>query len=179
MLPVSDASTPASNLSRVVLPAPFSPSTTTRDPRSMARSTSVNTSSDPYDFDSAAPSAASCHRPQDCGKRMRATLSLRRSALQRRLSVGPPAASCSEPPSPWWPSPASAELGRARPWLASRHWIALVAAPLVGLALLEVGTPPHVVDVELSTVGIQVKHPVDGVFSSSSTSWEMTTTPPA
>lgn len=40
-------SVPASSLSSVVLPAPLSPSTTTREPRSIARSTPVNTSSDP------------------------------------------------------------------------------------------------------------------------------------
>ncbi|SKU32753.1 Uncharacterised protein [Mycobacteroides abscessus subsp. abscessus] len=45
--PASAVSTPASSLSSVVLPAPLSPKTTTREPRSMARSTPVKISSDP------------------------------------------------------------------------------------------------------------------------------------
>ena len=37
-----------------------------------------------------------------------------------------------------------------------------LAALLVGLALLEVGLPAHVVDVDLGPVGVEVEHPVDG-----------------
>src|SRR3954465_5664925 len=63
--PVSGLSLPVSSRSRVVLPAPFSPRTTTRLPRSMARSTSVNTSSLPYDFER--PRAVSGVRPEGAG----------------------------------------------------------------------------------------------------------------
>ena len=63
----------------VVFPAPFRPRITTRLPLSIARSTSVNTSSDPYDFESSA--AVSGVRPHGAGagNLIRATLSLRRS----------------------------------------------------------------------------------------------------
>ena len=59
----------------MVLPAPFSPSTTTLAPRSTARSTPVKTSSEPNAFDS--PSAVSGVRPHGAGsgKRIRATWS--------------------------------------------------------------------------------------------------------
>ena len=41
----------------------------------------------------------------------------------------------------------------------------LALAPLlVGLALLEVGPPAHVVDVDLGAVGVQVEHPVDAAL---------------
>ncbi len=63
--PVSGWSTPASMRSNVVFPAPLSPSTTTLEPRSIARSTSVKISSEPYDFDS--PDAMSGVLPQGAG----------------------------------------------------------------------------------------------------------------
>ena len=56
-------------------PAPFNPRMTTREPLSMARSTSVNTSSDPYDLESSAAVRGVLPHGAGLGKAIRATLS--------------------------------------------------------------------------------------------------------
>jgi hypothetical protein len=60
---------------RVVFPAPLSPSTTTRLPRSIARSTSVKISSEPYDLDSSDAVSGVLPHGAGFGNVMRATLS--------------------------------------------------------------------------------------------------------
>ena len=76
---MSGSSVPDSSLSKVVLPAPFSPSTTTREPRSIARSTSVKISSEPYDLLSSRAVSGVLPQAAGSGKRSRATLSLART----------------------------------------------------------------------------------------------------
>ena len=66
---------------------------TTREPLSIARSTSVNTSSEPYDFDSSAAVSGVLPHGAGAGNLIRATLSLCRSAsrpaiiFSARLSI--------------------------------------------------------------------------------------------
>ena len=159
--PVSGFSTPASSRSRVVLPAPLRPRMTTREPRSMARSTSVKISSEPYDFDR--PSAVSGVLPHGAGsgKRSLATLSDCRTA--------------SRPDEQLVGAPGHVLRGDGLGGLGA-HLVGLrvergglllgvgalaLAALLVGLALLLVELPAHVVDVDLGAVGVQVEDLVD------------------
>ena len=145
----------------MVLPAPLRPRTTTFAPLSTARSTPVNTSSDPYAFDR--PSAVSGVRPHGAGfgKRIRATLSLRRSGS----------------------SPASSSSARRAMFFAATALVAFApifaacrcsadglllgvralaaAALLVGRPRLLVAAPVHVVDVDLAAGGVEEPHLVD------------------
>ena len=137
---------------------------TTREPLSIARSTSVKTSSEPYDLDSSAAVSGVLPHGAGAGNLIRATLSLCRSPsrpaiiFSARLSID-----CA----------AVALLALARIRLAwSVRVLALrlgvrplaLATPLVGLALGEVGLPAHVVDVDLAAVGVEVQHLVDGLL---------------
>src|SRR3546814_2235583 len=79
MMPVSARSTPARIRSRVVFPAPLSPRMTTLEPRSIARSTSVKISSDPYDFDRPRAMRGVLPHGAGLGKRSLATRSSWRS----------------------------------------------------------------------------------------------------
>ena len=134
---------------------------TTRLPLSTARSTSVNTSSEPYDFDS--PSAVSGVLPHGAGfgNAQLGHLVLAALGLQARQQ---PLGTLGH------------VLGRLRLGRLGTHLVGLgeervglllrvrplaLAAALVGLALLQVRRPADVVDVELGPVGVQVEHPVD------------------
>ena len=88
---MSGASVPDSTRSSVVLPAPFSPSTTTRAPRSMARSTSVKISSEPYDFDSPCAVSGVLPHGRGLGEAQLGDPVLRALALDARRAASRPA----------------------------------------------------------------------------------------
>ena len=128
----------------------------------MARSTSVNTSSEPYDLDSSAAVSGVLPHGAGAGNLILATL------------VGPTLAL---EPGHQLLGPLQHRLRRLRLGGLGPHLVRLVgqrlrlvlgvdplplAALLVGLALLEVGPPAHVVDVDLGPVGVEVEHLVDG-----------------
>ena len=145
----------------MVLPAPLRPRTTTFAPLSTARSTPVNTSSDPYAFDS--PSAVSGVRPHGAGfgNRIRATLSLRRSGSQAGQQLVRAAGHVLRRDG----------LGRLRAHLrrlqVQRRGLLLGVRPLAAAALLVggprllVAAPVHVVDVDLAAGGVEEPHLVD------------------
>ena len=107
---LSGGSIPARMRSRVVLPAPARPRTTTREPRSTARSTSVKTSSEPNDFDS--PVAVRGIRPRGEGpgkrSRPRGPSAAAPPGLEQLRGPGGP---CSVPRWPWSPWSACGRLG--------------------------------------------------------------------
>ena len=134
---------------------------TTRLPLSTARSTSVNTSSEPYDFDSSW--AISGVLPQGAGVGEREPGHLVLAALGLETLQQPLGA-------------LGHVLGGGRLGRLGAHLVRLreqrarlllrvgplpLAAPLVGLPLLEVRRPADVVDVDLGPVGVQVEDPVD------------------
>ena len=83
---MSDFSIPDSTRSNVVFHAPFRPSTTTREPRSIARSTSVKISSEPYDFDSSFAINGVLPQAAGVGKVIFATRSEARSSSSDDIS---------------------------------------------------------------------------------------------
>ena len=135
---------------------------TTREPLSMARSTSVKISSEPYDLDR--PSAISGVLPQGAGsgKRSLATLSETAATASR------PDSSCSARRAMFCAATVLVALARilsacelrAAAFFSAFCALAL-AALLVGLALLLVELPAHVVDVDLGAVGVEVEDLVD------------------
>ena len=158
---MSGVSAPESSRSSVVLPAPLSPSTTTREPRSTASETSVNTSSDPYDLDS--PSAVSGVRPAGAGvgNRTRATRS-------RARAPSVPASSRSARLAICWAAVALVALARIlSAWASSApaFFSALARSRLRRRSScsrgLQVFLPADVVDVGLGPVGVQVPDLVD------------------
>ena len=71
---------------RVVLPAPFRPRITTREPLSMTTPTSVKISSEPYDLDRSWAEIGVLPQGEGVGKRSFATLSLTRTSSRDDLS---------------------------------------------------------------------------------------------
>ena len=127
----------------------------------MARSTSVKISSEPYDLDR--PSAVSGVLPQGAGsgKRSLATLSETRTASRPESSRSARLAMfCAATVLVALARILSAcELSAAA--FFSAFCALALAALLVGLALLLVELPAHVVDVDLGAVGVQVEDLVD------------------
>ncbi len=131
------------------------------EPRSIARSTSVKISSDPYDFDR--PDAISGVLPHGAGfgKRSFATRSSWRTSSR-------PASIFSARATIWWAAAALDALApkRAACSCSTRRLLLdvgalLLAALLVGDPLAQVVLPVHVVDVDDLAVRVEVEHAVD------------------
>ena len=110
-----------------------------------------------------ARSAGSCRTAPGSGNRSLAT---RSPAARRpgRRAAGRRGAACSARPWPWSPWRASWPPAAAARRPAARRWPAPAAAPLVGLALGQVGLPADVVDVQHGAVGVQVEDLVDDLL---------------